>query len=1406
MTVDQQIVLNAVYSLEEAELHCNNFDIFFTANEIAQAIPPTNSLYGNTTTVRDLLEQLWIQRKVIQIAPESSEFHLVDTEVVDHDSIGDSPSKLPVEQDDIRGYDGHPWERVAIYDHSVDTRYRTRIAEIGRLLSRNHQRFRMLPSTGLLRYERRPQRRPKYQVDIASFRDDIVSNLRTGSILIPVPASGTERYILKSTVNIDHLCRAVQAALDALISLIEARNIVPYLAEFQARSVLLSLAGLYSSDYRTEKDGHVVTAGVGSGKSYAFQIGALIHAAYCCLQGSAPGVATLLVYPRVVLASNQFQDLRILVRETAQRLGCSIAPPVLDAGGRLGETPIGTTPVKGQMYNSIQEVYQGTTPILISNLDTIANRISHPEASEGLTKSLDFIVFDEVHLMSGLYGAHGRMLLKRLILLRSLWKLRRLHPIAAFEELLKNHEKVDQPYFVGASATIAEPRHHLARIINTKAERILHLGVEEGYESGWVHHFFLRQRPESSSLTAAINATSCLVHNRRDGLYHEYYQRKEGNLPLSLHELENPVLPSDIAEPREPKQIHKTLGFCDSLDGVNRWSDLIADNERTKAQSMNASANPVRSIPYFVRFQEPLWRVVLYSNLSQNPPSWLHLAIQHYGALCHDCKRGVKRSIPRIPAGLRQAQTSAIEQLWDHGSANNKDSFLVKLGVNFDDFGFDCFSHILMASTQHDISNLDSCGFFRAGLCWWWSRDHLGSNRPASVSPTTTLNGYRRPRNSPDGRFIPLNGLRVRSFTSKANLASRIDSINNVYQGEAQQIFRHRNFGDQEENCALIIGSPSIEVGVDLARVRDGITFRAMRDPAGLQQKSGRVGRETSSDSVLVHLVSENARDHYYFRNPRIVLDPDYLQPIPLHEDNRIVARNHFFMAIFDFLVLQGNGPPQHLINQDGDRIMLINDHKYKRPFTNWDRKVTAVFEFLFGSNLRAVANRNNLSAYIERLGAESIDIEVPGYIDNGPQSAPLATEAGVLDVFKHELGPNFFQTQLSIAGKPLTLAMLAASPFPPPPGMLSGYPRHAEFLGSYHNPTAGIRTRSYARDLLTLPLFRRGVPPFGLPGNQPFLWAPNFFESVGREYVRVFIDHGTFQRELDYEPLTTVLALLVPGTVSYRYDTTPYKVPVRRFGAQGLDTRQKGLQDVLLNISDVDYFQPIPSCPPIQPQDLPSEYPNPYQAVPIYRPKQIGLLLSHSEPTPHPDGLLADDDERDFNTSPLSPMATPPRCFALRWYRLNFSTDQRSPIQDRLSNQYKDPIGNPIPPSPKPPVLSIFGQIEYDKSINVTSFVWGLDRQFMTRSIAPARLVYHSADPQVTGPVGLGHHFNTPGIRFEIHLQSGTPIDIFLATTLARADSTVYQSLLAHTLFDFLSEHALAPTDPNDTINSSLI
>ena len=74
------------------------------------------------------------------------------------------------------------------------------------------------------------------------------------------------------------------------------------------------------------------------------------------------------------------------------------------------------------------------------------------------------------------------------------------------------------------------------------------------------------------------------------------------------------------------------------------------------------------------------------------------------------------------------------------------------------------------------------------------------------------------------------------------------------------EVLRDRTYrGAQQENCRVRIGSPRLEVGVDLSRVNGWNHLPAMRDPSSLQQKVGRVGRESNADSVRASRDAEHA-------------------------------------------------------------------------------------------------------------------------------------------------------------------------------------------------------------------------------------------------------------------------------------------------------------------------------------------------------------------------------------------------------------------------------------------------------------------------------------------------------------------------------------------------------------------
>ena len=1129
---------------------------------------------------------------------------------------------------------------------------------------------------------------------------------------------------------------------------------------------------------------------MGSGKSFAFQIGALIHAAYHALAQSK-AVRILLLYPRVVLAANQFQDLESLLERVNKKLGIDLGAPILDAGGQLAELAgAGGEPVRGALFQAIRGAYRGSSQILISNLDTLANRLVHPEAVEGLTKSLDLIVFDEVHLLSGLYGAHARMLLKRLTLLRGAWAARANTQGTPFKAVLDATASIQGPYLVGASATIAEPCQHFARLTSTESRRVLHLDVRNAEETGWVHHVFLRQRPEASSMTAAINAVSCLIHNRRDGLQHEYYANNAGE-PVALHQLGNPVQPGTVVA--KPTQlVHKTIGFSDSLDGVNRWADLVLDNERSKSDSMSSSPNPAASsMPYFVRFQEPLWRVVHHLTFGETPKVWHKQLFRVYGNLCRDCKRGILGATARVPDGLNQAQRDAVERLWDF-TATNKESYLSRLEVAPEHHGNPLFAPVVEMAAHESLQNLDRCGFLKAGLCWWWSQDHLGNNHPEPASWSNPVAGFKRPIETPERKYLALNAVRARAFTSKSEFDSR-GSINDIFRASPRRLFRDKEFAEAPvENCSFLIGSPRIEVGVDLSRVSDGVTFRAMRDPASLQQKVGRVGRERQSDSLIVHVVTDNARDHFYVRNPRIALDPDYLQPIPLHEGNQIVARNHYFMALFDFMVLQGANPVAERPSGDADRVALVNDHKNARSFSGWDAKVRGLYEFLFAGTPSSERHLGEAKRYLAQLGAVPDDIEASPRVTLTPADAPASKKVGALDILRHEFGPNFLLTQIPYKGRTVTLAEFCASTNAPPFKDVPGLPRHTEFLKSLPQEEAP-KNRSYLYQLLTQPLFRRGIPLARLPGDQPFLWTPNFFDAVGKEYVRVFEKGPNWEKDLAYETLGMALSLLAPGSVSYRYKEFPQKVPVSSCGGTGVSIEAPELAAVRLEVGNEEYFEPA-NCDDLTQEDLPSEFRFEGTPVPVLKPRQIGLLRANSEPLITSDGLLADGDERGFaGDDGIFSLPTPPRCFALSWYRVGTSPDAAK-VPCRVAERFSGEDGAPLQSLELPPVARVFQSIVLDRHLNVTEFVWGLDRHFMTRQVDAARLVYREAGEQGGRRIALGHNFETVGLRFDVSLGDTGPVGRFLRAALEREDTPAHQALLAHALTEFLGRFAKNP------------
>src|SRR2546425_10345178 len=128
MTPEQYRVLQAMYDIEEHSLRHNNFDAWTTPEDLAAALPQTHALSGDVSAVRQVLESLWIARRVIQITDAPAAPHEIRrVELDDHAAHSAAERWLATEQTDCRFTDPVPsWEEAAVYASAVRVRYRSR--------------------------------------------------------------------------------------------------------------------------------------------------------------------------------------------------------------------------------------------------------------------------------------------------------------------------------------------------------------------------------------------------------------------------------------------------------------------------------------------------------------------------------------------------------------------------------------------------------------------------------------------------------------------------------------------------------------------------------------------------------------------------------------------------------------------------------------------------------------------------------------------------------------------------------------------------------------------------------------------------------------------------------------------------------------------------------------------------------------------------------------------------------------------------------------------------------------------------------------------------------------------------------------------------------------------------------
>lgn len=293
------------------------------------------------------------------------------------------------------------------------------------------------------------------------------------------------------------------------------------ISEFQLKATQQILSSLKER----KGAGIVLVAETGSGKSFAYQLPLLVWILYRKMRAYAEGRRTtncgaMLVFPRVVLAQDQYEEIQRLISVIHDALNRLRIPTsfrgflqfkvVRDFGGVNREKR--------------EAIYSGNPDIIITNPETLKRRLLDPVSHAVYRYGIDLVLYDEIHLYSGLTGAYTAGLNARL------------------RTILPN-----SPVFIGMSATIANPEKHCQRLfaLNTRPTLISDrsdLMQRKSVE----HHIILKPRAGRSPLGAAVDALSCLVHNRRDGM-------------ANTRSLEPPLRP-------------KSICFSDSLDLTGRWT------------------------------------------------------------------------------------------------------------------------------------------------------------------------------------------------------------------------------------------------------------------------------------------------------------------------------------------------------------------------------------------------------------------------------------------------------------------------------------------------------------------------------------------------------------------------------------------------------------------------------------------------------------------------------------------------------------------------------------------------------------------------------------------------------------------------------------------------------------------
>ena len=612
-------------------------------------------------------------------------------------------------------------------------------------------------------------------------------------------------------------------------------------SKFQVDGIVKTLLQSWTD---TMGEAVVITADTGMGKTLGFAIPVLVDAVIS-LRNPEKTVSQLLLYPRVALAKDQYNELHKYVARVNTELKSNDRPCVgiaVDAESliknvkkyknypfhpntKAPEWGVGATNVS----SATESVYGGDKPaqILIASIESFRRRLRFPVVVQALGKGLQRLIFDEVHLSSSIQGAHHNRLVARLK-----------------QVVHTNSRKLTA---VGVSATIAKPIEHLSKIWGCNQKHVQHVNGTapiEGSAAGIMHHVLFKPRRGTPVIGALVDMSSSILHQRR----------------------------SKDFERTDIKQLQKTIGFSDSHEIVGNWHTYMLDNEAT------SDANDRRML--YDKPKKPLRRP--YAHWHEQP-----LQIHEKGKdVCGSCQ---KMEYHSEPLEIEGANLLKFKERTDHTLIGDHSSWDLDIDV----------------SRTHEISGLDSCTYLQQGKCWWFApREGSIEKRPGDSSYLSHSEVIRSMRYTSVTKQKGETGKEVTD--ESANSVFKSDLKKGAFPNDIEyEKWKQKSTTDKKALHDIAIATPTLEVGVDMDNVSEVITHKAIRNISSYRQKVGRAGREVGSDVMAVTLVSMHSSDFHHFRSVHELVAKKLVEPVPVALNNVPVQKHHLYEAVFDFLSIK---------------------------------------------------------------------------------------------------------------------------------------------------------------------------------------------------------------------------------------------------------------------------------------------------------------------------------------------------------------------------------------------------------------------------------------------------------------------------------------------------------------------